>query len=146
MPRRPRRRMPTGPVAALHLAAVGLALLAVASSCGTEAPSQTPPAPTLFTVGVPVSESVDAHAMVYGTFVATSSTHTIALSALSSDYGWSLFGGPSYTSGVLIYRCDLFADASDESCTPPPLIAGRTYYLRIDEEVGVAGSFTLTIS
>ena len=126
-------------------ALTAFALLALLAGCGMETPPQELPAPTLFTVGTPAAETLPAHGSFFGRFVATSATHTIALSALTSDHGWSLFADPSYTAGALIYRCDAHADASDESCQPPPLLMGRTYYLRIDEQGGVAGSFTLTI-
>ncbi len=132
---------------AVCLALAALALLAaLPAGCGTESPSPAPPPPTPFTVGQPATETVAAHESFFGQFVATSSAHTLTLSALRSNYGWSLFGDPSYTASALIYRCDAYADARDESCQPPLLVVGRTYYLRIDEEDGMAGSFTLTIS
>ena len=124
-----------------------LALLAVLlTGCGTLPTSTSAPPPVEFAVGTPATLTSAANASTFGRFVATAGSHTISLSALTSNYGWSLFSSPSYVADGLILRCDAHSDASDESCPVSLLIPGHTYYLRIDEESGVAGSFTVTIT
>ena len=83
---------------------------------------------------------------IYNFVAAGSGSHTISLTNLGSDCGWTLFTNPSYENPVVIQEKDTFGDSSDEIASTSILASGVTYYIAVDEWDEVSSSFDLEIT
>ena len=112
------------------------------SSSGDEG---TPSAPVTLTVGTSHTGSIAQFGTSYYRFTtAANSAYRISLTNTNSDLSWELFSNPDYI-GFIKY-CDNILETGDEVCTSgSALTAGTTYYLSVDEDDGVAGTYKLLV-
>lgn len=103
-------------------------------------------APIPLTIGTPYPGTIDIFGQSYYSFTTGNllTDHTISLTATSSDLAWFLFSDAAQT--VLLAGCDEAPSSMDESCLTPPLAVNTSYYLRLKEWSGVAGSYGVEVA
>lgn len=103
---------------------------------------------TEIVVSVPYTNvSITAFGTNFYNFTAAGNgTHTIALTGLSSDMGWTLLASNSLSNPVVLAEKDDSFDNSDETGITSTLVSGTRYYLAVDEWDSVAGTFNLEIT
>lgn len=112
------------------------------SSTGDEGTESTP---VTLTVGTPHDGSISKLGTSYYRFATTaSSAYRISLTNTSSDLSWTLYSNSDFT--VTLKDCDNSFEKGDEVCTSgSALTAGTTYYLSVDEDDLVAGTYKLLV-
>lgn len=125
----------------------GIMLLTACGGGGDDSSGDegTPSEPVTLTVGTSHSGSINKFGTSYYRFTATTNgTYRISLTNTNSDLSWVLFSNPDYFG--LIKSCDNFMEKGDEVCTTgSALTAGTTYYLSVDEDDDVAGTYKLQV-
>lgn len=94
-------------------------------------------------VGTPVNMHIDAYDFVTYTFTTgAAGVYKISLDGATTDLGWRLLDADDND----VAECDLYDDATPESCDTADLTANSQYRLTIDEYSDAPTDYTLTIA